>query len=106
MSEALCFPIDDVVITIFFIILTLVAFNFIVNDSRKRPIWNVMMWTSLFAGHGVILCLYSQEWYARQHCPLKNVSLRLGWNGKVKFLSPDCEASWAVLRRVVEMMLN
>ncbi|XP_032718490.1 sterol O-acyltransferase 1 isoform X2 [Lontra canadensis] len=48
------------------------AFNFIVNDSRKRPIWNVMMWTSLFAGHGVILCLYSQEWYARQHCPLKN----------------------------------
>lgn len=48
------------------------AFNFIVNDSRKRPIWNVMMWTSLFAGHGVILCFYSQEWYARQHCPLKN----------------------------------
>ncbi|XP_019502208.1 PREDICTED: sterol O-acyltransferase 1 isoform X2 [Hipposideros armiger] len=48
------------------------AFNFIVNDSRKRPIWNVMMWTSLFAGNGVLLCLYSQEWYARQHCPLKN----------------------------------
>lgn len=60
---------------IFFVLfLTLVAFNFIVNDSRKRPIWNVMMWTSLFAGQGVILCLYSQEWYARQHCPLKNVS--------------------------------
>ncbi|XP_037362280.1 sterol O-acyltransferase 1 [Talpa occidentalis] len=50
------------------------TFNFIVNDSRKRPIWNVMMWTSLFAGHGVLLCLYSQEWYARQHCPLKNPS--------------------------------
>ncbi|XP_049724394.1 sterol O-acyltransferase 1 [Elephas maximus indicus] len=48
------------------------AFNFIVNDSRKRPIWNVMMWTSLFVGHGIILCFYSQEWYARQHCPLKN----------------------------------
>ncbi|XP_024408785.1 sterol O-acyltransferase 1 [Desmodus rotundus] len=48
------------------------AFNFIVNDSRKRPIWNVMMWTSLFAGQGVLLCFYSQEWYARQHCPLKN----------------------------------
>ncbi|XP_014700781.1 sterol O-acyltransferase 1 isoform X2 [Equus asinus] len=48
------------------------AFNFVVNDSRKRPIWNVMMWTSLFAGNGVILCFYSQEWYARQHCPLKN----------------------------------
>ncbi|KAF4018613.1 hypothetical protein G4228_010015 [Cervus hanglu yarkandensis] len=48
------------------------AFNFIVNDSRKRPIWNVLMWTSLFAGNGVLLCFYSQEWYARQHCPLKN----------------------------------
>lgn len=48
------------------------AFNFIVNDSRKRPIWNIMVWTSLFAGHGILLCLYSQEWHARQHCPLKN----------------------------------
>ncbi|XP_004478293.2 sterol O-acyltransferase 1 isoform X2 [Dasypus novemcinctus] len=48
------------------------AFNFIVNDSRKRPIWNVMMWTSLFLGQGIIVCFYSQEWYARQHCPLKN----------------------------------
>lgn len=48
------------------------AFNFIVNDSRKRPIWNVLMWTSLFAGNAVLLCFYSQEWYARQHCPLKN----------------------------------
>lgn len=33
-----------------------------------------MVWASLFLGHGVILCFYSQEWYARQHCPLKNVS--------------------------------
>lgn len=48
------------------------AFNFIVNDRRKRPIWNIMVWTSLFAGHGILLCLYSQEWHARQHCPLKN----------------------------------
>ncbi|XP_008590276.1 PREDICTED: sterol O-acyltransferase 1 [Galeopterus variegatus] len=48
------------------------AFNFIVNDSRKRPIWNVLMWASLFLGHGLVLCFYSQEWYARQHCPLKN----------------------------------
>ncbi|EPY82537.1 hypothetical protein CB1_000644002 [Camelus ferus] len=56
----------------FVVFLTLVAFNFLVNDSRKRPIWNVLMWASLFTGHGVILCFYSQEWYARQRCPLKN----------------------------------
>ncbi|XP_058130788.1 sterol O-acyltransferase 1-like [Dasypus novemcinctus] len=46
--------------------------NFIVNDSRKRPIWNLMLWISLFLGHGMVVCLYSQEWYAHQHCPLKN----------------------------------
>ncbi|XP_072504626.1 sterol O-acyltransferase 1 [Notamacropus eugenii] len=47
-------------------------FNFVANDSRKGPIGNVLMWTSLFLGHGILLCLYSHEWYARQRCPLKN----------------------------------
>ncbi|XP_075038409.1 sterol O-acyltransferase 1 isoform X1 [Mixophyes fleayi] len=47
-------------------------FNFIVHDRRKGPIWNVIMWTSLFLGQGVILCLYSQEWYAHSHCKLNN----------------------------------
>ena len=47
-------------------------FNFILNDRRKGPIWNVIMWTSLFLGQGVIICLYSQEWYARQYCPAEN----------------------------------
>ncbi|KAJ6657355.1 hypothetical protein lerEdw1_002522 [Lerista edwardsae] len=50
------------------------VFNFILHDQRKGPIWNVIMWTSIFLGTGIILCLYSQEWYARQNCPLKNVS--------------------------------
>ncbi|XP_053100181.1 sterol O-acyltransferase 1 isoform X2 [Hemicordylus capensis] len=48
------------------------VFNFILNDRRKGPIWNVIMWTSLFLGQGIILSLYSQEWYAHQYCPLKN----------------------------------
>lgn len=48
------------------------VFNFILHDHRKGPIWNVIMWTSLFLGNGIILCLYSQEWYARHNCPLKN----------------------------------
>ncbi|XP_068098684.1 sterol O-acyltransferase 1 [Hyperolius riggenbachi] len=47
-------------------------FNFILHDRRKGPIWNVIMWTSLFLGQGVLLCLYSQEWYAQKHCPLNN----------------------------------
>ena len=73
---------------VFVIFFTSVAFNFIVNDSRKRPIWNVMMWTSLFAGQGVLLCFYSQEWYARQHCPLKNVSHQSVWSEQETHLCP------------------
>ncbi|XP_064283749.1 sterol O-acyltransferase 1 [Passer domesticus] len=49
-----------------------VVFNFTLNDRRKGPFWNVIMWTSLFLGQGVIICLYSQEWYARQYCPTEN----------------------------------
>lgn len=49
-------------------------FNFILHDQRKGPIWNVIMWTSLFLGQGVIICLYSQEWYAQRYCPLKEVT--------------------------------
>ncbi|KAM4021892.1 sterol O-acyltransferase 1 isoform 1-T1 [Anomaloglossus baeobatrachus] len=47
-------------------------FNFILHDRRKGPIWNVIMWTSLFLGQGVLLCLYSQEWYAQRHCSVSN----------------------------------
>lgn len=45
-----------------------------------------------FAGNGVLLCFYSQEWYARQHCPLKNVSLQSDWRRKVTYLSSDYES--------------
>ncbi|NP_001135718.1 sterol O-acyltransferase 2 [Xenopus tropicalis] len=47
-----------------------VLFNFMMNDKRKSPVWNVMVWTFLFIGQGIQLCLYSQEWYAQIHCPL------------------------------------
>uniref|UniRef100_A0A4W3JCD8 O-acyltransferase n=1 Tax=Callorhinchus milii TaxID=7868 RepID=A0A4W3JCD8_CALMI len=50
------------------------AFNFVLHDRRKGPVWNVVMWTSLFLGQGMLVCLYSQEWYAQQHCPLENPS--------------------------------
>ncbi|KAM9479408.1 sterol O-acyltransferase 1 isoform 2-T5 [Salvelinus alpinus] len=49
-------------------------FNFILHDRRKGPIWNVIMWTALFLGQGVIICLYSQEWYAQRYCPLQEPS--------------------------------
>ncbi|XP_038608585.1 sterol O-acyltransferase 2 [Tachyglossus aculeatus] len=43
--------------------------NFTMNDRRKGPVWNVLMWTMLFLGQGIQVSLYCQEWYARRHCP-------------------------------------
>ncbi|XP_066521525.1 sterol O-acyltransferase 2 [Hoplias malabaricus] len=45
------------------------VFNFTLNDKRKSPVWNIIMWTCLFIGQGVQVCLYCLEWYAQVHCP-------------------------------------
>ncbi|XP_033857516.3 sterol O-acyltransferase 2 isoform X1 [Acipenser ruthenus] len=47
------------------------VFNFALNDKRKGAVWNVLMWTCLFIGQGIQMCLYCQEWYAQIHCPAK-----------------------------------
>lgn len=36
--------------------------------------WNIIVWTALFLGLAVLLCLYSQEWYAQKYCPLQEVN--------------------------------
>ncbi|CAL8402912.1 unnamed protein product [Arctogadus glacialis] len=46
-----------------------VIFNFTLNDKRQSPLCNIFMWTGLFIGQGVQVCLYCQEWYAQIHCP-------------------------------------
>lgn len=68
---AICFGFFYPVLFILFMGFGMI-FNFILHDRRKGPIWNVIMWTSLFLGQGVLLCLYSQEWYAHRHCSLSN----------------------------------
>nr|XP_028588204.1 LOW QUALITY PROTEIN: sterol O-acyltransferase 1-like [Podarcis muralis] len=47
-------------------------FNFILSDRRKSPIWTVILWLTLGLGTTMILYLYSLEWNAHKHCPLKN----------------------------------
>ncbi|XP_013379574.1 sterol O-acyltransferase 1-like [Lingula anatina] len=32
--------------------------------------WNVFMWITLMIGMGLLMCLYSLEWYARKNCPV------------------------------------
>lgn len=54
-----------------------VVFNFTLNDKRKSPVWNVIMWMCLFIGQGVHVCLYCLEWYAQIHCPRTGVNITL-----------------------------
>ncbi|XP_047642699.1 sterol O-acyltransferase 2 [Phacochoerus africanus] len=44
--------------------------NFTMHDQHTGPAWNVLIWTMLFLGQGILVSLYCQEWYARRHCPL------------------------------------
>uniref|UniRef100_A0A8C4WYI3 O-acyltransferase n=2 Tax=Eptatretus burgeri TaxID=7764 RepID=A0A8C4WYI3_EPTBU len=43
--------------------------KFLLDGENKGPVYNIMMWAKLFLGQGVLLSLYSQEWYAQIHCP-------------------------------------
>ncbi|XP_076966924.1 sterol O-acyltransferase 2 isoform X2 [Tamandua tetradactyla] len=57
-----------VMLILFFVIGGLL--NFAMHDRHTGPAWNVLIWTMLFLGQGILVSLYCQEWYARRHCPL------------------------------------
>lgn len=44
---------------------------FVHGKSRQ---FNVFLWVTLIFGTGVLMCLYSMEWYARINCPPVYVS--------------------------------
>ncbi len=46
----------------------------ILPQRTQNNAFNVFIWTSLFVGLGMQMCLYSIEWYARQNCPRAVVS--------------------------------
>lgn len=46
-----------------------VSFFFITNKIKLQQAWNVFMWFNLMIGNGIIMALYSMEWYARKNCP-------------------------------------
>ena len=50
-----------------------VGFIFLTQKKVSRS-WNVFMWVSLFIGDGLLMSLYSMEWYAQQRCPVNPVS--------------------------------
>ncbi|XP_031570639.1 sterol O-acyltransferase 1-like [Actinia tenebrosa] len=50
-----------------------IGLSFVFVKPQKREnvsqAWNIFMWVTLFLGNGLLMCLYSQEWYAVQNCP-------------------------------------
>ncbi|OQV18218.1 Sterol O-acyltransferase 1 [Hypsibius exemplaris] len=40
-----------------------------VTQQKSSPPWNVLLWTSLLLGIGMLMCLYTMEYYARFNCP-------------------------------------
>ncbi|XP_020821977.1 sterol O-acyltransferase 2 isoform X2 [Phascolarctos cinereus] len=46
-----------------------VMFHFLMRDQNTESVWNVVMWTMLFLGQGIMVSLYCQEWYSRKQCP-------------------------------------
>ncbi len=47
----------------------------ILPQRTQNNAFNIFIWTSLFVGLGMQMCLYSIEWYARQNCPRAVVSI-------------------------------
>ncbi|VDD82153.1 unnamed protein product [Mesocestoides corti] len=41
----------------------------IANLRGRSRLWNIGLWVGLFMGMGILMCLYSMEWYARKNCP-------------------------------------
>eukprot|EP00118_Oscarella_pearsei_P007892 m.39637 g.39637 ORF g.39637 m.39637 type:complete len:526 (+) comp32779_c0_seq2:23-1600(+) len=47
------------------------GFIYLTNHRQSR-IWNIFMWLMLFIGCGLLMCLYSHEWFVRRNCPILN----------------------------------
>ncbi|CAL1545200.1 unnamed protein product [Lymnaea stagnalis] len=55
---------------VLFVMFAGAGFGFIfLTDKGSNRSWNVFMWVALFIGNGLLMCLYSMEFYARQNCP-------------------------------------
>ncbi|XP_063964451.1 sterol O-acyltransferase 1-like [Lytechinus pictus] len=45
-----------------------VPMSLLLTGEWKSAVWNIFMWITLISGMGIILVLYSLEWYARFSC--------------------------------------
>lgn len=65
-----------------------VSFSFAVGFIFFKGVgrgWNVFLWLMLIMGNGMLMCLYSLEWYARQRCPENTVNMGIcTWGNEFK----------------------
>ncbi|XP_025026940.1 sterol O-acyltransferase 2 isoform X3 [Python bivittatus] len=66
LSVGFFYPILFILFAVFGVI-----FHFTINNKRKSPVCNFIIWTAVCLGYGFLFSLYPQEFYARIHCPLK-----------------------------------
>ncbi|XP_071108604.1 sterol O-acyltransferase 1-like isoform X1 [Haliotis cracherodii] len=60
---------------VLFVMFAGAGFGFIfLTDKGSSRSWNVFLWVALFIGNGLLMCLYSMEWYARRNCPVNSDS--------------------------------
>ncbi|KAG1705776.1 Sterol O-acyltransferase 1 [Nymphon striatum] len=45
-----------------------------ITRKADSKLWNIFVWMSLIAGSGILLALYSMEWYSHINCPATGVS--------------------------------
>jgi len=38
------------------------------KKGNMNPLWNIYLWTSLCMGSGILMTMYSVEWFAKQNC--------------------------------------
>lgn len=66
---------DFDVFSIFSCVLT-VGLMYVSNGYHERSS-NIFMWVMLFLGNGILMCLYSVEYFSRKNCPpIYPVSIR------------------------------
>ncbi|VDL95152.1 unnamed protein product [Schistocephalus solidus] len=69
---------------VLFFIFGIAGFGIAHLKARSR-FWNIGIWVGLFMGMGILMCLYSMEWYARLNCPpspggrLRDILLPRSW---------------------------
>ncbi|KFM66482.1 hypothetical protein X975_13413, partial [Stegodyphus mimosarum] len=71
---------------------TLGVFFVFLTKKRTAQLWNTFMWTMLFFGWGLLVSLYTAEWYARANCqttvedPILDFFMPRSWNQKCVIL--------------------